>query len=634
MTKNLVVLSLLTLFFNTLVAQEECSILMGPKIMGLDAARVEVDLDEVDVQTLPIVFHIAHTGTDSETNISDEQVLSQLDVLNEEFADSKIQFCLAVRDPEGNPTNGITRTDMSSNTQYLTNGISNGQGVGADQFQVKFESGCWNPDEYINYYVVSEINGNDGGNGVQGFAYLGPTNDCRDGVVCLYNVTGTVGTLKPGRELGFTGVHEIGHHLSLYHTFSNSNDCVETNCETQGDQVCDTPPTLSNTGCDNPVCADALTENFMDYTVESCKESFTVGQAERMHQQLQTVRSELTDNLSCVPVVDYDVTPTAALYQQEWCTPYQDIWVDVSNQGVLPIDLVEVQLYCNGEEYIEYIYDMQVGVQSVLFEQVYVEDALQFEAQAISGQDQYPENDYAWWPISTTTGSLIEIVVEPDTWANETSWNIYDSTGDLVIGDDGYSIGAGQSFYYETCVYDECYNVVITDTNGDGFCSFDFSNDGVCDIGGNGITATINGQVIFETGFGASFEVWEETFCNTLPQCELDYDGNGTVGNGDILVMLSYMGCEYCPVDPNQDGVVNVQDLLYMLWNVGDCPIEQDFSIGTYKTFLDRPQQFFPVGRPRIYDIMGRKVDKPFDELPTGVYILKWKGYTKKVFVQ
>ena len=56
--------------------------------------------------------------------------------------------------------------------------------------------------------------------------------------------------------------------------------------------------------------------------------------------------------------------------------------------------------------------------------------------------------------------------------------------------------------------------------------------------------------------------------------------------------------------------------------------------MGTYKTFLDSPQQFLPAGKPRIYDMMGRKVDKPFEELAPGVYILKWKGYTKKVFVQ
>ena len=622
-----------------LSSAQECSLLMpdNVKVMGLSQRSVSVDLDEVETVTLPIVFHIAHTGSTSETNISDDQVLSQLDVLNEEFEDSKIQFCLAARDPEGNPTSGITRTDMSSNTEYMTNGISNGQGVGANQTQVKSEAGCWNPDEYINYYVVSEINGNDGGNGVQGFAYLGPTNDCRDGVVCLYNVTGNVGTLKLGRELGFTGVHEVGHHLSLYHTFSNSLDCEETNCETQGDQVCDTPPTLSNTSCNNPSCPDALVENFMDYTVESCKESFTVGQSERMHEQIQTLRTGLVDNLSCVPVVDYDVTPLTAFYQESWCTPYQDIWIDVANQGILPLDGVVVQLFCNGNEYIEYIYDMEAGVQSVLFEQVYVDGAQQFEVQTISEQDEYPDNDYAWWPISTANGELMQITVEPDTWANETNWNIYDSTGEVLVGDGGYSIGGGQSFYYETCVYSGCYDVVITDTNGDGFCSIDFQGDGICDIGGNGITATINGDVVFETGFGAEFSVWEDSFCVEIDPCPLDFDGNGVVGNGDIIEMVVEWGCQSdCETDPNNDGVVDVFDLLYMLTEIGDgCPVEQDLSIGMLKDLtVASSGGIFGGSPPHIFDMTGRQVRGPVDQLATGVYILRWGRVTKKIFVQ
>jgi hypothetical protein len=617
---------------------QECSMLMpdNVKVMGLSQRSVAVDLDEVETVTLPIVFHIVHTGSTSEANVSDEQILSQLDVLNEEFEDSKIQFCLAVRDPDGNPTNGITRTDMSYNNDYLVDGISNGQGVGADQFQVKYDSGCWNPDEYLNYYVVSEINGNDGGNGVQGFAYLGPTNDCRDGVVCLYNVTGTVGILKPGRTLGFTGVHEVGHYLSLYHTFSNSNDCIETNCETQGDQVCDTPPTQTNTGCDNPVCPDALTENFMDYTVESCKESFTVGQAERMHEQLQTVRSGLVDNLSCVPVVDYDVTPLTALYQETWCTPYQDIWIDVVNQGTLPIEMVEVQLYCSGNEYIEYIYDVQPGVQSVLFQHVLVDGASQFEVQTISDQDQYADNDYAWWPISSENGELMQIFVDTDTWANETNWAIYDSSGEEIIGDGGYPIQSGP-YAYEVCVYNGCYDVVITDSNGDGFCSIDFGNDGTCDIGSEGITATVNGDTVFATGFGAEFSVWEETFCVDIDPCPLDFDGNGTVGNGDIIYMVGEWGCQGdCETDPNNDGIVDVFDLLYILAEIGDeCPVEQDLSIGMLKDLtVISSDGVFGGGPPQIFDMTGRQVRGPVDELATGVYILKWGRATKKVFVQ
>jgi len=634
--KQLFLFSLFTLFFNSFIGQECALLLPEVNTMGLQD-RVFVDLDDVEVQTLPVVFHIVHTGAGEENNISDDQVWSQVDVLNEEFAESKIQFCLAARDPEGNPTDGITRFDGSIWKAYVAEGISNGNDPDAmDQENLKEAVGCWDPYEYINIYVVNEINGNDGGWGIQGFAYLGPTGDCRDGIVVLYNTVGTVGVQKPGRELGFTTVHEMGHHLSLWHTFSNSNDCEETNCESQGDQVCDTPPTLENSQCTSPSCPDALVENFMDYTPETCKNSFTVGQAERMHECLQTVRTGLTDNLSCVAPTDYDVTPTVAYYQQQWCTPTQDIWVEVKNLGSLPVDYAVIDLYCNGDQYSVDLFDLMPGVaQEAFFEDVYVEGAQMIEAQVSSAQNDYLDNDYAWWPIETVAGDLMSITVSTDNWANETDWVIYDSSGEVLIGDGNYPLGAA-TYEYEICIYEECYDVVIEDSNGDGFCAFDFGNDGVCDFGGEGMTATVGNDTLFTTGFGASFDVWETTFCNTLPACPLDYDGSGTIGNGDVLVMLSNYGCEgYCNGDANNDGIVNVQDLLTMLAAVGDCPVEQDFSPGTYKDLIVGSDGFtWPSGQPQIYDILGQKVDKPFDQLATGVYILRWKRVTKKVFVQ
>ena len=622
------ILLLLLLVPQFLLAQE--CLVHEARTMGPLQTRARSEYSD---KTIPVVFHIVHTG--GEDNISDAQVLSQLDVLNEEFAESGFSFCMAARDDNGDPANGITRTNGAAIwDEYAENGITDGlSSVGVNQQALKAEVGCWNPDELCNIYIVSEIAGNDGGNGVQGYAYLGPTGDCRDGIVTLYNATGTVGVQKPGRTLGFTVVHEMGHYLSLYHTFSNSNDCIETNCETQGDQVCDTPPTLSNAfSCDNPTCPDALTENFMDYSQETCKDSFTPGQAERMHASVETYRPSLVDNSSCDPVVDYDVRPGAAYYQEEWCTPYQDIWVDVVNQGTQEASWVEVSLFCNGEEYTQVLSNMAVGVQDVFFEGVYVEGAQMFEVQTLTAIDDFPDNDYASYPIETLQGDLMHIEVRTDTWANETVWTIYDEAGDVLTGDSGYPIGV-ETYSYETCIFEGCYDVVITDSNGDGFCSIDFNDDGICDIGGWYFLATIGQDTLLFTGESAIFSTYEGSFCNTLPQCELDYDGNGVVGNGDILVMLSYMGCTFCPVDPNQDGTVNVYDLLYMLWNVGDCPVEQDFSVGTYTPFFD-PQQIVPVGKPRIYDMTGRKVEKPFDQLARGVYILKWKGYTKKVFVQ
>ena len=73
------------------------------------------------VVTIPVVFHVLY-NTDAE-NISEAQIMSQLDILNEDFrrlnadqddvwaqaADTQIEFCLASQDPQGNPTDGILR---------------------------------------------------------------------------------------------------------------------------------------------------------------------------------------------------------------------------------------------------------------------------------------------------------------------------------------------------------------------------------------------------------------------------------------------------------------------------------------------------------------------------------------------
>src|SRR5215211_8774932 len=82
-------------------------------------------LGPTPVVTIPVVFHIVNT---QEQDISDSQIASQINALNLDFrmknedlinipdafkplaADSKIEFQLAKRDPQGNPTNGITRT--------------------------------------------------------------------------------------------------------------------------------------------------------------------------------------------------------------------------------------------------------------------------------------------------------------------------------------------------------------------------------------------------------------------------------------------------------------------------------------------------------------------------------------------
>ena len=74
---------LITLWFvqlDEMFGQEEC-IQMHTKaqVMGLKK-RADVTLEDVEVQTLPIVFHVVHTGAGGPNNISDEQILSQVDL--------------------------------------------------------------------------------------------------------------------------------------------------------------------------------------------------------------------------------------------------------------------------------------------------------------------------------------------------------------------------------------------------------------------------------------------------------------------------------------------------------------------------------------------------------------------------
>ena len=331
----------------------------------------------------------------------------------------------------------------------------------------------------------------------------------------------------------------------------------------------------------------------------------------------------------------YDLAITEAFYQETWCQDFQDIWVTVVNQGSQEIPIAEVQLLCNGEQYNETVFDLGYGAGvSVLFEQVFVDEAQMFEAQVVSSLDQYEFNDNAWWPIETLDGDLLTIDVHKDFWGCM-NFQFFDPEGEIMI-EEYYNAGE-QTYTYEVCVYEGCYTVAAQDCAGDGFCTFGGDDEGNCTYGSEGIVGRIGQDTVFATGYGLQFFEWELEWCNTLPACAYDLDANGSIGNGDVVVLLSNYGCiGYCEGDLNNDGMVSVLDLLEILANVGDCPVEQEFSIGTYKSMVVGGDTggLLGGGQPRIYDLSGRRMRGPIEQLATGFYILKWHNQTKKVFVQ
>lgn len=257
--------------------------------------------------TVPVVFHVLYKIPSE--NISDAQILSQLDVLNNDFrrlnadtintpfafkslaADCEIQFCLAQRDPLGNPSNGITRTPTTIDKIGSTNSYYSSAAGGHD---------IWNRDQYLNIWICNIDSGI-----TLGFAYLPGSPSNIDGIVLNYRAVGTMGTATPPYDEGRTATHEVGHWFNLLHTWGDDGGSC-----TGSDQVSDTPnqadetygcPSYPQISCSNFPNGDMFM-NYMDYCDDECFNLFTLEQKTRMHAAINTSRPGLLTSLGCSPV--------------------------------------------------------------------------------------------------------------------------------------------------------------------------------------------------------------------------------------------------------------------------------------------------------------------------------------------
>lgn len=276
------------------------------------------------IYKIPVVVHIMHLGEASGagTNLSDKQVKNGIDRLNQQFrktaggigdgagVDVEIEFALAVRDPNGNCTNGIVRTDLSGDSDYANYGIKHSGSNGILDANLKALS-RWNPTNYYNIYLVYKIDGDNctdnSGSFTGGYAYFASSHgDAADGMIML--------SCSYVKTTSSTLAHELGHSLNLYHTFQG--DASGTSCPDpagDGDFCDDTPrhirysehPENSNqynncayagtNNCDAGSTQDHM-HNYMDYTFQACTNQFTADQKTRMVTALTSVRSSFLEN--------------------------------------------------------------------------------------------------------------------------------------------------------------------------------------------------------------------------------------------------------------------------------------------------------------------------------------------------
>lgn len=269
------------------------------------------------VITIPVVVHVIYNNQTE--NISDDQIFSQIDILNEDFslqnqdaltdthafydftADAGIQFCLAEQDPDGNSTDGITRTETDSITFV---------GEGNEKHTATGGKDNWDPTKYLNLWVCN-LDGSGGTLGYAAFPSELGTEPDMDGVVIRYEAFGAEGTAGTGgfdvNNLGRTATHEVGHWLNLLHIFANAV-CGD-------DEVADTPSAMEeegNFGCpDFPLNPNSscgtdddgeMFMNYMDYVDDECMNMFTTGQADRMNAAVNGARSGLLSSIGCQTV--------------------------------------------------------------------------------------------------------------------------------------------------------------------------------------------------------------------------------------------------------------------------------------------------------------------------------------------
>ena len=236
---------------------------------------------------IPVVVHVMYA--DEGDNISRDQILDAIDVINEDYrrrngdtidtraifknvaADVDIEFRLARLDPSGNCTDGILRVqtnkaiDANDNVKPLSH---------------------WDNKKYLNIWTVRTIKVPGASGTVLGYAYRPNPGQSynRDGIVIRHDAMGRIGT---SNGIGRTLTHESGHYLGLKHPFDNG-------CS-GGDNCADTPPVASASyGCnlnknschnDNPDLPDQI-ENYMDYADDVCTNMFTQHQTNIMRGSL------------------------------------------------------------------------------------------------------------------------------------------------------------------------------------------------------------------------------------------------------------------------------------------------------------------------------------------------------------
>ncbi len=376
--------------------------------------QIQLFANQEKIYKIPVVIHVLHKGESygQGTNIPDEQILAQIDILNEDFrrqnedaintperflpvaADVGIEFVLAGTDPDGNPTNGIIRKQGTRNIW----GQPNSQEISNNSF--------WPSEDYLNIWVADLTFG------VIGWAQF-PDSDLpgiepslgrtTDGVVIDYELFGTGGSART-TSLGRTATHEVGHFFGLRHTWGDGGCDVDDFC-------LDTPNMSSpSAGCDpeRESCGEiTMVQNYMDYSSDACMNLFTLDQKGRMLTVIENSprRQSLLNSPGLIDANESftDLSITSLISPDiATCENGFEATIRIRNIGTEPITSASISLYNNNSlvETHELTQVLASGAERIIsYSPVFVTErgvqSLSFSIETVNGEvsDDQPENN-------------------------------------------------------------------------------------------------------------------------------------------------------------------------------------------------------------------------------------------------
>lgn len=270
-------------------------------------------------KTIPLVIHVLYNS--NRENISDDQINSQIEILNQDFSrtnpdatntpapfktvavDTGIRFCVVK----------VIRKKTNVASFSSNNDVKFSENGGSDAADTS---------KYLNVWVcnLTETIGNN--QPLLGYGEF-PSITLSDtyGVVINNEAFGTGGITRAPYNKGRTLTHEISHCLSVYHIFDESTTvCTKT------DKAYDIPTQgLPNYGCPSFPKTDkcslnypgVMFMNYMDYTDDGCMNCFTKDQALRMNSTLESGPYSNLATTGCNKLEGSALPVTPAIYQRK-----------------------------------------------------------------------------------------------------------------------------------------------------------------------------------------------------------------------------------------------------------------------------------------------------------------------------